>query len=638
MDPLSVAASIAGLTTAAGEVAKILKPYISAVSETVPQIALQVYAEVESTQTILSAVQRLINNLSLAKNTSLIQVDDVVAILTDGVLVYSDLEEAVGELRTELPADSIPLWSRLIWAHKESKMLSLLTRVQGFKSSTSLILNLLNCESNQQAEQHRVDLTRSIDKLLEGNQDLARRMMMLEGLINLQHTDVAGHDTDPAEDALPTIPEASAARAPPVSFSDFEADLESSRVYGRAKRSMLSGISLSKVSNISVIALPIFAEDVSNRHHYSFCLSVDVTCPELNGSKRSAENTSIIQDCHRIRKMLLQLPEFREEFQEVDVLYQNEPENPLRDLKHVCQKGTCLLALINKLRPGFYGLRRYSNIKLHDNVALHKFIAAFDTLNLGSTKAFTILDLTEDSYVGFFKVVETLESILGELVKRNILKNECLDAQIPWYGDTFKDLRATVYDFLATERGFFEQMRYLLAIKSKMGYELFNDIESQIVFGPICSIVDWQVEVLVAIETQVLKDPFEQRWNIPFTLLTRISKDFQVYDSPSPEREAILRAKMARRNKNLSEPHVFALQQLMALSGLPILHLDEYEKFIESLVTLFQKRGRKSTGLVLIDLMFAANAVKSVQTDIAQAKERVLLKPFLLDLNNRTED
>jgi cell division control protein 24 len=144
MDPLSVAASIAGLATAAGEVAKILKPYVSAASETVPPIALQVYAEVESTRTILSAVQRLINNLSLAKNTSLIQVDDVVAVLTDGVLVYSDLEEAIGELRIELPADSIPLRSRLLWAHKESKVKSLLTRLQGFKSSTSLILNLLN--------------------------------------------------------------------------------------------------------------------------------------------------------------------------------------------------------------------------------------------------------------------------------------------------------------------------------------------------------------------------------------------------------------------------------------------------------------------------------------------------------------
>lgn len=63
-----------------------------------------------------------------------------------------------------------------------------------------------------------------------------------------------------------------------------------------------------------------------------------------------------------------------------------------------------MLALINKLRPGFYGLRRYSDPTSYGGVALHEFIADFNALNLGPTKAFTILDLTEDSYVGFFKV------------------------------------------------------------------------------------------------------------------------------------------------------------------------------------------------------------------------------------------
>jgi hypothetical protein len=94
-------------------------------------------------------------------------------------------------------------------------------------------------ESNQQAEQHRVDLTESIDKLLEGNHDLVRRMMLLERVIGLQHKKLAGHDADPAANTLPTISEVSAARAPPASFFDFEADLESSRVYGRAKRTSM---------------------------------------------------------------------------------------------------------------------------------------------------------------------------------------------------------------------------------------------------------------------------------------------------------------------------------------------------------------------------------------------------------------
>ncbi|CAH0027490.1 unnamed protein product [Clonostachys rhizophaga] len=343
--------------------------------------------------------------------------------------------------------------------------------------------------------------------------------------------------------------------------------------------------------------------------------------------------------------MLLQLPEFQEEFEEADILYQNEPKNPLRDLKHVCQKGTPLLVLYNKLQPGRM-FRRYPDPTSHTD--LSQFIDNFNAFGLGRTnaftilspspKAFTILDPTGDSYVGFFKVVETLESILGELVKRKILKQERLSAQLPSYPDAFEDVRATVASFLDTERDFFERLRKLLSIKTKMGHELFNRKESKIVFGPIDRIVDWQVELLLAIETQVLKHPFSQRWNIPFTPLARISKDFQVYDSSSSKRGAILRAKMERRNKILSDLHVFALQQLTALSGLLILHLDQYEKFIESLVTLFQKRDPRLTGLVLSDLMLAVDAIKSIQMDIKQAKERVLMKPFLVDLNNRIQD
>jgi hypothetical protein len=36
--------------------------------------------------------------------------------------------------------------------------------------------------------------------------------------------------------------------------------------------------------------------------------------------------------------------------------------------------------------------------------------------------------------------------------------------------------------------------------------------------------------------------------------------------------------------------------------------------------------------------MLAVDAIKSIQIDIKQAKERVLMKPFLVDLNNRIQD
>jgi cell division control protein 24 len=165
MDPLSIAASIAGLATAASEVANILKPYVSALSNEVPQIALRVHAEVESTRTILAAVERLTSNLALARNTALIQVDHVVAVLTDGVLVFSELEEAVGELRVDPSSGSLPLRARVLWNRKESTLMTLLGRLQGFKISTNLILTVLNWY-----DVHRMKLTSAALNLFSATQ------------------------------------------------------------------------------------------------------------------------------------------------------------------------------------------------------------------------------------------------------------------------------------------------------------------------------------------------------------------------------------------------------------------------------------------------------------------------------------
>lgn len=148
MDPLSVAASIAGLLSAAGAVTKALAPYVAAARET-PKVAVQVHSEMQSITIILSALQSLARNLGSVpvQRAALIQVDHVVAVLTDGVLIFSDLEVLVTSLGS--PGDLSPsitrlsLRSRLQWARKETEISLILARLQCFKSSASLILNIL---------------------------------------------------------------------------------------------------------------------------------------------------------------------------------------------------------------------------------------------------------------------------------------------------------------------------------------------------------------------------------------------------------------------------------------------------------------------------------------------------------------
>lgn len=145
MDPLSIIASVAGITTAAAGVVKTLGPYVTA-SRDAPRIASQLLADANATRTILSGVEGLIRNVSVEpiRYASLIQIDQLVAVLTDGVLVFSELE---GLLSTLLPPKSpgpgSVSWRSIQWVWKKGDLEAICTRLQAFKISISCILNIL---------------------------------------------------------------------------------------------------------------------------------------------------------------------------------------------------------------------------------------------------------------------------------------------------------------------------------------------------------------------------------------------------------------------------------------------------------------------------------------------------------------
>lgn len=157
MDPLSVTAAVAGLLLAVQEVAKLLGPYVSASRET-PPIAAQVRDEAESTRIVLVGLQALFSG-GVSRRGALVGVDQVVVILTSGVLLFAELEGAVRDLvaaPSSLLSEGesgikgllstqfrLPLRARLQWARREASLWSLLTRLQGFKVSVTAVLTLV---------------------------------------------------------------------------------------------------------------------------------------------------------------------------------------------------------------------------------------------------------------------------------------------------------------------------------------------------------------------------------------------------------------------------------------------------------------------------------------------------------------
>lgn len=140
-DPLSVAAGIAGVVTAAAQISSLL---INFTKSTIgaPQQVKVVLAEVSDIGGILSHLQSFLFGLDTPERsrTALLKVEKVVTIVGSCVLTFSELEKLLDDLKTE----NLNLLDSLKWARKESAIVALIQRLHNHKASLSIVLDILN--------------------------------------------------------------------------------------------------------------------------------------------------------------------------------------------------------------------------------------------------------------------------------------------------------------------------------------------------------------------------------------------------------------------------------------------------------------------------------------------------------------
>jgi len=99
-DPLSIAASIAGLITISAQIVRMAKELFDTVKDA-PKTMMRVREEVESMQPIFCQVQLLLNGTGTQPNhgnLTMISIHNSMATLTGYVIVYSKLEKKVREV------------------------------------------------------------------------------------------------------------------------------------------------------------------------------------------------------------------------------------------------------------------------------------------------------------------------------------------------------------------------------------------------------------------------------------------------------------------------------------------------------------------------------------------------------------
>ena len=269
MDPLSAAASAAGLLDAANRIVKGIETIKNA-----PKQIRNIKIEVEAIQAALEQVQALIilrDKRRYHDRGRLLMVEHVMVVMSGLVLLFSELESIVEDFSKE---QKLGLLDRAGWLIKESTVKDLTSKVQNSKSSLILILTVLQAQSQTEAEA----LIERLVSLVEGLQGEDRPVQM-------------GANPTPSNvlHQMETVNVARAAvRIPNVTACDlrtlaFEHELYESRPYRRSANnrdidcqtiasalsqvsafSVLSRFSVSEVSHVAVLRFPITLQELSN--------------------------------------------------------------------------------------------------------------------------------------------------------------------------------------------------------------------------------------------------------------------------------------------------------------------------------------------------------------------------------------
>ncbi|KAF5535701.1 Rho guanine nucleotide exchange factor scd1 [Fusarium phyllophilum] len=538
MDPLSVIASVAGIATAAGEVIKILGPYTTAAKDA-PKVATEVSAEALAIQAIITGLEQLIIN-------------------------------------------SPPLI------------------LQTFKSSIVCILSILQSDSQGGAEESQQKLIASVDNLLRGNTDPSRRMMALENTIDTMSRRRATIQSTRDTDALGRK-STSSWRSSLFEF-DFEHDLKLSRVYRHAKRdtmdfsarssvarthawSCLSGISLSEISNISVLALPLYVEDISNPQHYDFGQEANPPIPLL---APTILTRSIYHECIEVQ---LQLSQF-EWFAQFQRQESPKDENPLFNLMSIFRRGTPPLMLFNELDSSHHkrwkDLIAWSPSDETSKIAITEFIQTC-FLYSDIPRAYCIFDgdilLTDTTH--HVKVTH-IPSITQDEPKTNAKEGHqptiVFESAPNIFAGEPNPAGLAVDAFLCDERLYLKRLESLLEDAEKMrSFRMLSLDTFDPLFAPVRSLVNVQRTFLIKVEMLVSKPYLRQTWQTAFQEWAVDSSGYYAALIPveaelkSIVRTAVSSADIDDVGRRESSGNV------LAMLGLPSQRLDEYDAFPQEL-------------------------------------------------------
>jgi cell division control protein 24 len=142
MEPLSITTSIAGLLKASDTVLARLDPILKS-RRGAEKIISPLHSELVGSKAVLAALQVLTQAVgsSRPQRLRMVAVDDLLAILTAGVLTFSELEAGISALAISEGETGVAATIQWLWRKREFEIF--LSRVISFKESIRLLVTIL---------------------------------------------------------------------------------------------------------------------------------------------------------------------------------------------------------------------------------------------------------------------------------------------------------------------------------------------------------------------------------------------------------------------------------------------------------------------------------------------------------------
>ena len=297
MDGISVASSLFGILEAVAVVSSILIKFVKK-TKNAPNAARELVSMVQSLQKVNSQLKTYLSSASSVSSSaaSLIGISDVQIMVSEYMLAFSELEEVLGTCGNEA---EWKILDRLKWVFKEeSAVMKSLRRLQLSRDSLSFLLTILNryikiaihsllsskysqilSQTSREISSLRDEIRSFVEQTLIKNPEISQRLQP-----GVHDSISVAISSGPTANAI--LQRNDRNESPPVHsvLYTFEDVLQVSRPYLRRcnrdslistktsgpRPSLFSAISLSEVSNISLIAVPVYASDICNSQRYRF--------------------------------------------------------------------------------------------------------------------------------------------------------------------------------------------------------------------------------------------------------------------------------------------------------------------------------------------------------------------------------